>query len=75
LKIGIQPSGIINPSNPKFDEQIFDLEPNNLLYDGEFSVLRIQEDRLNKKLWYILDTLDYLVVESNKINQLSMMNL
>jgi hypothetical protein len=58
---------IINPSNPKFDEQIFDLEPNNLLYDGEFSVLRIQEDRLNKKLWYILDTLDYLVVESNKI--------
>jgi hypothetical protein len=64
-------SGIINPSNPKFDEQIFDLEPNNLLYDGEFSVLRIQEDRLNKKLWYILDTLDYLVVESNKINQLS----
>jgi hypothetical protein len=50
LKIGIQPHGIINPSNPKFDEQIFDLEPNNLLYDGEFSVLRIQEDRLNKKL-------------------------
>jgi hypothetical protein len=41
-------SGIINPSNPKFDEQIFDLEPNNLLYDGEFSVLRIQEDRLKK---------------------------
>jgi hypothetical protein len=64
-------SGVINPSNPKFDEQIFDLEPNNLLYDGEFSVLRIQEDRLNKKLWYVLDTLDYLVVESGKVNQLS----
>jgi hypothetical protein len=56
LKIGIQPSGIINPSNPKFDEQIFDLEPNNLLYDGEFSVLRIQEDRLNKTLVYFRHT-------------------
>lgn len=64
-------NGIINPSNPKFDEQIFDLEPNNLQYDGEFSVLRIQEDRLNKKLWYVLDTLDYLVVDVNKVKQLS----
>lgn len=64
--------GIFNPANPKYDEQVFDLEPNNLLYDGEFSVLRIQEDRLNKRLWYILDTLDYLVVDSNEVKKLSM---
>lgn len=63
--------GIFNPTNPKYDEQVFDLEPNNLLYDGEFSVLRIQEDRLNKRLWYILDTLDYLVVDSNEIKKIS----
>ncbi len=64
-------TGVLNPNNPKFDEQIFDLEPNNLLYDGQFSVLRIQEDRLNKKLWYVLDTLEYLVVDAGQTKQLS----
>lgn len=64
-------SGLINPTNPRYDEQIFDLQPNNLLYDGQFSVLRIQEDRLNRKLWYVLDTLDYLVVDSNQTKKLS----
>ena len=63
--------GVINPVNPKYDEQMFDLEPNHLLYDGQFSVLRIQEDRLNRKLWYILDTLDYLVVDTNQTKKLS----
>lgn len=63
--------GVLNGANPKFDEQIFDLEPNNLLYDGQFSVLRIQEDRLNKKLWYVLDTLQYLVVDTTETKQLS----
>lgn len=63
--------GVFNPTNPKYDEQVFDLEPNNLLYDGEFSVLRIQEDRLNKRLWYVLDTLDYLVVDANQTKKLS----
>lgn len=63
--------GVFNPTNPKYDEQVFDLEPNNLLYDGEFSVLRIQEDRLNKRLWYVLDTLDYLVVDANQTRKLS----
>jgi len=63
--------GIVEPLNPKFDEQIFDIEPNELLYDGLFSVLRIQEDRLNKKLWYVLNTLDYLVRSSNQAKQLA----
>ena len=62
--------GLVEPLNPKFDEQMFDLEPNNLLYDGQFSVLRIQEDRINRKLWYVLDTLDYLVVDTTQVNQL-----
>jgi len=63
--------GVIEPLNPRFDEQIFDLDPNSLLYDGQFSVLRIQEDRINRKLWYVLDTLDYLITDTTEIRQLS----
>lgn len=63
--------GLLNPTNPRYDEDTFDLEPNSLLYDGEFSVIRIQEDRLNKKLWYVLDTLDYIVTETTEVRQLS----
>jgi hypothetical protein len=66
--------GIVEPLNPKFDEQVFDLEPNELLYDGEFSVLRIQEDRLNRKLWYVLDKLNYVVRSTNQTQQLSIGN-
>lgn len=63
--------GLVEPLNPKFDEQVFDLEPNILQFDGLFSVLRIQEDRLNRKLWYVLNTLDYLEVQTNVVLQLS----
>jgi len=63
--------GLIEPLNPKYDEQIFDLEPNNLLYDGQFSVLRIQEDRINRKLWYVLDTLEYVITGTKELRQLS----
>jgi len=63
--------GVLEPLNPKFDEQNFDLQPNSLLYDGIFSVLRIQEDRINKKLFYVLDTLDYLVTDTNEVRQLA----
>jgi hypothetical protein len=64
-------NGLVEPLAPRYDEDVFDLEPNNLLYDGEFSVLRIQEDRINKKLWYVLNTLDYIVVETVEVKQLS----
>ena len=50
---------------------MFDFEPNSLRFDGVFSVLRIQEDRLNRKLWYVLNTLDYLEVETSTILKLS----
>ena len=64
-------SGVVESLNPKFDEQVFDLDPNELLYDGVFSVLRIQEDRLNRKLFYVLDTLNYVVRSNNQIQQLT----
>jgi hypothetical protein len=63
--------GVVEPLNPRFDEQLFDMEPNNLLYDGEFSVIRIQEDRINRKLFYVLDKLDYSTVGSNQVRQLT----
>jgi hypothetical protein len=62
--------GVIDPLNPKIDEQVFDLDPNELLYDGQFSVLQIQEDRINRKLFYVLNTLDYLDVSLNQVQQL-----
>lgn len=55
----------------KFDEDKYELEPNSLLYDGEFSVLRVDEDRLNRKLWYVLNSLEYIEIETNKLKQLT----
>lgn len=63
--------GLINPLNPNYDEQVFDLLPNVLLYDGVFSVLDIEEDVLNRKLFYRLNTLDYLVNETLQLKQLA----
>jgi hypothetical protein len=63
--------GVSEPNNPKIDEQVFDLEPNELLYQGQFSVLRIQEDRLNRKLWYVLDKLEYMNMSTSQTEKLS----
>lgn len=62
--------GVLNSNNPNIDEEIFDLEPNSVKYDGVFSVLQIEEDRLNKKLWYYLNTLDYLEIETSELRRL-----
>ncbi|CAG7581620.1 MAG: gp264 [uncultured marine phage] len=63
--------GVENPQNATYDEQMFDLQPNEVLYDGIFSVLKIEEDTLNRKLWYHLDTLDYIVTETTEAQQLA----
>jgi hypothetical protein len=63
--------GIVSPLDPNYDEQVFDLEPNVILYDGLFNVITIEEDTLNRKLWYHLNTLDYLVNETLEVKQLS----
>ncbi len=62
--------GLVDIS-PNFDEDTYTLEPNSLLFDGEFSIIRIEEDRLNRKLWYVLNTLEYVEIEKNKVRQLS----
>jgi len=63
--------GVVAPINPNYDEQMFDIEPNNLLWDGVFNVIEIEEDTLNKKLWYHLNTLDYIVNDTLEVKQLS----
>jgi hypothetical protein len=64
--------GVVSPLDPNIDEQVFDLEPNTVLYDGVFNVLSIEEDTLNRKLWYHINTLDYLVNETLEVRQLSL---
>lgn len=66
--------GVMNATNPEYDEQVFDLEPNFLLYDGTFTVIKAEEDVLNKKIWYHLNTLDYTNVETSVVRQLSIGN-
>ena len=63
--------GVMNPTTPEYDEQVFDLEPNFLLYDGIFTVIKAEEDVLNKRIWYQLNTLDYTNVETSEVLQLS----
>jgi hypothetical protein len=63
--------GVVSPLDPNFDEQVFDIEPNSVLYDGLFNVLSIEEDTLNRKLWYHINTLDYLINETLEVRQLS----
>lgn len=63
--------GVMNSTNPDYDEQVFDLEPNFLLYDGTFTVIKAEEDVLNKRIWYHLNTIDYTNVETSVVRQLS----
>jgi len=63
--------GILNANDPVYDEQNFDIEPNVLLYDGLFNVIKMEEDSLNKKLWYHLNTLDFIINETNEVRQLA----
>jgi len=63
--------GVLDGQNPKIDDQIFDLEPNELLYQGEFSVIRQQEDRVNRKLYYVIDTTQFTNLSTGQIERLT----
>lgn len=61
--------GLINRvDDTLIDQDYFKVEPNRLQYKGDFTVLGTDVDTLNKKLWYILDTLTYYDV-SDPLNQ------
>lgn len=63
--------GVLNSADPNYDEQTFDLEPNQLQYDGIYSVLKVEEDTINRKLWYHFDTLRYVDTQSGEANTLA----
>ena len=46
-------------SNEPYDEQVFDLDYDTLLYYGIFDVIGVDNDTINKKLWYVLGSLTY----------------
>ena len=56
----------------EFDEQEFDLEPNRLQYEGFFTILGTDEDVINRKMYYVLDTLDYFEIESKSKQSLKL---
>jgi hypothetical protein len=57
--------GVVDPNNPRYDEQMFDCEPNTLLYDGLFNVFKFNEDKINRKLFVVLDKLEYRDIQNN----------
>lgn len=63
-------AGLVNPLYPEYTEEIISLEPNVLKYDGVFSVFRMDEDVVNRKLWYVIDTLNYYDLETQSNKQL-----
>jgi len=70
--------GLVEPLNPNYDEQMFDLEPNYLELDGYFSVLKIEEDTLNKKLFYHVNTLNYVkntIISGEQIPQTKQLSI
>lgn len=63
--------GVLNPGDINYDEQVFDISPNEIRFDGLFSVLRTEVDSINKKLWYYLNTLDFFDKALGELRQLS----
>jgi hypothetical protein len=52
--------GLVNRvDDTLLDQDYFRVEPNRLQYKGDFTITSTDIDTLNKKLWYILDTLTY----------------
>jgi hypothetical protein len=62
--------GIKNPNNPKYIEEIVPLKKPEILLIGDFSVLSIEEDSPNKKLYYNLNTLEYRVNKTGEVRNL-----
>lgn len=55
-----------------FDEQEFELDPNQIQFEGFFTILGTDEDTINKKTFYQLDTLDYFEIATNQKKQLQL---
>jgi len=52
--------GLVNRvDDTLLDQEMFRVEPNRLQFKGDFTIFSTDIDTLNKKLWYVLDTLTY----------------
>lgn len=52
--------GLLNSTDDNLiDQDKFKLEPNRLQYKGNFTIQNTELDTINKKLWYVLDSLTY----------------
>lgn len=56
--------GIFKYDQP-YDEQIFELDYNELQYYGIFDVIGVDNDTINKKLWYVLGSITYYDFSGN----------
>jgi len=56
--------GIFRSDQP-YDEQVFDLDYDQLQYFGIFDVIGIDNDTINKKLWYVLGSITYYDYSGN----------
>ena len=54
-----------NGNKLTFDEQEVELEANRLQYEGLFTILGVDEDVINHKMWYLMDTLNYTEIDTN----------
>jgi len=62
--------GIKNPQSPKYIEEIIPLKKPEVVLIGNFSVLSIDEDPTNNKLFYKLNTLEYRVNKTGEVRNL-----
>jgi hypothetical protein len=51
--------GLVVDSVKPYDEQIYDVSLKNLNYYGVFSVIKVEIDDINNKMWYHLNTLKF----------------
>jgi hypothetical protein len=53
--------GVLNKDdvNQYMDEQYFDINFKQINYKGYFTVIKLEKDNLNNKVWYHLNTLNY----------------
>lgn len=56
--------GIFKSDQP-YDEQVFSLEYDELEYFGVFDVVGVDNDTINKKLWYVLGSITYYDYSGN----------
>ncbi len=61
----LQQPGLVNQVDTTLiDDDFYKIDPNILQFSGDFTVLSTQVDTVNKKLWYVLDTLTYYDVSN-----------